>query len=441
MSFPTYRAKLALAAWLETQSEFRLSPHADNLMTALEELDSVPSPVSYGSQLKTLKRSFNRLVFGLLMLAFLLGLLAVPSAFATTVSNQVNIFWLLLVLLGFHALNFTLWAITLMASVMRASNSQGVLLSLLLYANTKVSQYAKVNGTVCAAYLRWQCPAQANKWLLSGLSHGAWGGYLLAGWFMTWLLLLTNQVNFVWETTLLSDAAFVQLTQTLNVVPQWFGVAVPNSFDILASRVDQASQASDTRQHWANLLLASIFFYGVLPRLFFALLCTGLYLVKRAAQPLSTQEKIIQNRYRRPEYQQKMMVDADHAHLTTAPLSDNQDTQLTLPNDAFSHPWALFEWSTEKPLFLASVCDVMSLNSREQQDQLLATPTDSPVYIAVDATQSPDRGSRRFFTRVRALYSSVYMVIVEGEHARFTDDWQRLAREADVPSITHIVKE
>lgn len=441
MSLSTYRAKLALAAELETHNKFRLSPHADNLTTALEELDSVPNPISYGAQLERLTRSFNRLVFGLLILAFLLGFLAVPSAFATTVSNQVNIFWLLLVLLGFHTLNFTLWMVTFMASIMRTSNSQGLLLSLFLYANTKVGQYTKIEATVSTAYLRWQCPIQANKWLVSGLSHGAWGSYLFAGWLMTWLLLLTNQVNFVWETTLLSDDAFIQLTQALSSVPQWFGVAVPNSFDILASRIDQDSQTSDTRQHWANLLLASIFFYGVLPRLFFALLCTGLYVVKRAAQPLSIQEKIIQNRYYQSENQQRVMVDADHAHHTTTSLSGDQDTQPTLPNDAFYYPWALFEWSTEKPLFLMSVGDVIPLNNREQQDQFLATPNDDPVYIVVDATQSPDRGCRRFFTRVRCVYSSVYIVITDAENMRFADDWQRLAREVDVPTLSLTVKE
>ena len=59
---------------------------------------------------------------------------------------------------------------------------------------------------------------------------------------MTLLLLLTNQVNFAWETTLLSDDAFIQLTQTLSIIPQWFDIALPNHLDILASRVDLVSQ-------------------------------------------------------------------------------------------------------------------------------------------------------------------------------------------------------
>lgn len=441
MSFPTHRAKLALAAWLETHTQFRLSAHASDLTSALAALDTQPQANSYSAQFSRLKRYFNRIILGVLAVSFLLGLIAVPPAFATSQSNQVNIFWLFIILLGFHALNVALWFVTMMATMNQRNEGKGFLLGLLIFLNKKVSKHSHLEDDISAAYLHWQCPAHSNKWLISSISHGAWGCYLLAGWIMTLLLLLTNQVNFVWETTLLSDQAFIHLTQTLNVIPQWFGISLPNQLDILASRVDLISQNASTRQHWANFLLASIMIYGVLPRVLFMLISLGMYHFKRATQPLGTQERIIKNRYSRQESQNRTILDNDHHASSTLQGNAHDENMSTLPDSAFLQHWALFEWSGLKPNYLSSARSLSFLNSREEQDRFLDASSQSPTYILVDGEQSPDRGSRRFFTRVSASYSSLYMVICGDEHATFIEDWQRLARETHLPSTQILRKD
>ncbi|UTV99199.1 DUF2868 domain-containing protein [Marinomonas rhizomae] len=433
MTFPTLNAKLALAAWLETHTEFRLSAHANDLPSALKELETYPKSTSYLAQFTQLKQYFNRAILGLLIVSLLLGLMAVPPAFATSQSNQVNIFWLFIILLGFHALNFIVWFVTMMATMKQQTESKGMLLSLLIFLNRKISKHSHINTDVSTAYIHWQCPAHSNKWLISSISHGAWGCYLFAGWIMTLLLLLTNQVNFVWETTLLSDDAFVQLTQTLSAIPQWFGIALPNQVDILASRVDLVSQTASTRQHWANFLLASIFLYGVLPRVIFTIACLAMYHLKRAAQPLSTQEKIIQNRYRQQEKQSRNILDADH-HRSGSSAPANDTNSNTLAEDAFSQHWALFEWSQARPDYLHAARSVSLLNGREEQDRFLASANDETMYILVNAEQSPDRGTRRFFTQVSKVYSALTMVIADQGQAKFIEDWQRLAKEAHIYS-------
>ena len=434
MTFPTPSAKLALAAWLETHTNFRLSAHANDLPSALKELDTSPKSISYLAQFTMLKRYFNRAILGLLVVSLFLGFMAVPPAFATGQSNQVNIFWLFIILLGFHALNFVVWFVTMTATMKQHTESKGILLSLLIFLNRKISKHSHINTDVSSAYIHWQCPAHSNKWLISSISHGAWGCYLLAGWVMTLLLLLTNQVNFVWETTLLSDDAFIQLTQTLSIIPQWFGISLPNQLDILASRVDLMSQTAATRQHWANFLLASIFIYGVLPRLIFTFICLAMYHFKRATQPLSTQEKIIQNRYRQQESQSRNVLDADHHKAANSSMNTNAARDEVLADSAFSQHWALFEWSGAKPDYLHSASSLSLLNSREEQDQFLASSSDDPIYILVNAEQSPDRGTRRFFSRAGMTYPSLVMVISGDENARFIEDWQRLARETRLHS-------
>lgn len=434
MTFPTPSAKLALAAWLESHTEFRLSAQANSLTDALKDLETSPKPTSYLTQFRQLKRYFNRTIFGVLMASLILGLMAVPPAFVTNQSGQVNIFWLFIILLGFHALNVIVWSVTMMATMRQHTNSKGMLLNLLIFFNKKISKHSHINKDVSEAYLHWQCPTHSNKWLIGSLSHAAWGCYLLAGWLMTLLLLLTNQVNFVWETTLLSDDAFVQLTQTLSLLPQWFGIALPNQFDILASRVDLVSQTSATRQHWANFLLASIMFYGVLPRLVFTILCLSMYHITRATRPLSTQEKIIQNRYQQQESHNRHILDADDHKDTSKSIHADATQDGTLSNNAFSQRWALFEWSEAKPDNLSNTRSVSLLNSREDQDQFLALSNDEPIYILVNGRQSPDRGIRRFFSQARIRYPAIVMVILDDGKDRFVEDWQRLARETGLPS-------
>ncbi|ETX09588.1 hypothetical protein MUS1_06595 [Marinomonas ushuaiensis DSM 15871] len=439
MVFPTQRAKLALAAWLEMHTKFRLPTHAKDLTSALEALDTSPHPISYSMQLSLLKRYFNRVILGILTVSFLLGLIAVPSAFATSQSNQVNIFWLFIVLLGFNLLNLTTWFITMIGTMKHRSENKGILLSSLIFLNKKISKHSQLDEATSEAYLHWQCPALSNKWLVSSISHGAWGCYLFAGWLMTLLLLLTNQVNFVWETTLLSDETFIQLTQTLSMIPHWFGLSLPDQLDILASRIDLTSQSSSTRQHWANFLLASIMVYGVLPRLILTLISMSMYYLKRSTQSFSTQERLIKNRYQHKEDHSKTIIDHDSNKAATVKNTSNQEPIETLDDSAFSQPWALFEWSAPQPSYLCTASALCLLNSREEQARFLSEANSTPVYILVDATQSPDRGSRRFFTQVSASYSSPCMAISDDDKANFIEDWQRLAKETQLP-FTRIIK-
>ncbi len=58
MTFPTNRAKLALAAWLETHTKFRLSAHANDLTSALKELDTPASGLQLFRSIHSLKALF-----------------------------------------------------------------------------------------------------------------------------------------------------------------------------------------------------------------------------------------------------------------------------------------------------------------------------------------------------------------------------------------------
>ena len=430
------RARLSIAAWLESNTDFRLPHLATDLNSALQALDNTPEDKSYLAQAEQLKRYFSRGLYLIVALTFILGLLAVPPAFAVSASGQVNIFWLLIVMLGFHGINLAVWLIGLLVLGRSTSHSKGFLLSSLILLNNKISKHSHINTDSSTAFWHWQCPAHSNRWLLSAISHAAWLSYLLAGFVMTLLLLLTNQVNFVWETTLLDDQQFLWLTQQLSILPQLLGVTVPNQLDILASRVDMLSQASNTRQHWANLLLASLILYGVLPRFLLSLFSIFMYRLKRLTLPKTSQEYAIERRYQEQSSSRILdteNLDKEQSRRQSDGSSSQQPISLTaIPHEALGQTWGLFEWSQATPERLAGAKALSVLNDATQQQAFLATPHPSAVYILVDGEHSPDRGSRRFLLNASSALPAVSLVIAKGLSAPFSNDWQRTGLESGI---------
>ncbi|AEF53326.1 DUF2868 domain-containing protein [Marinomonas posidonica] len=428
MTFPSQDDKLVLAAYLESHSTFTLPSHANNLHQALAHLEVGDADHTPLSQFIKLKHGFNRGVLMLFILAFILGAMIVPSSFLTHASQQINIFWLLISLLGFHFINLIVWGLSLvLASLKRPRHPSFIWLNALSFINTKICRVFRISPNIGNAFWHWQCPKHSQAWLASSLSHGAWGCYLLAGWLMTLLLLLTNQVSFVWETTLLTPDSFLRLTQCLSGPLYWLGVSLPSHTDILISRLDQAVQSDLTRQHWANFLLASLFVYGILPR--FALLALSLmnYHLTRLKRPLSSQENIIKARYSVQETHLNQLLDEDTQTPTSHPSVTNDCT--TICSSALTGHWGLFEWSALPPEPLAQASHVDVLNDRTQQQAFIAIPTSQLLYVLVNTAQSPDRGSHRFFQSLAQTHPNLKMVMQKNSSDQFSKDWIRLASD------------
>lgn len=442
------RGKLSIAAWLESNTDFRLPSRAANLESALNKLDDPQHKIekssqteakptkSYLAQCEQLQRYFKRGLYLLFALTFVLGLLAVPPAFAVSSSGKVNIFWLLIVMLGFHGLNLVIWLVGMTALGTNTGQSKGVLLTSLIFVNNKISKHSNINTDASSAFWHWQCPAHSNKWLLSAISHTAWLSYLLAGFLMTLLLLLTNQVNFVWETTLLDDQQFLWITQQLSVLPHWLGISVPNQVDILASRVDIVSQSASTRQHWATLLLASLMLYGVLPRLLLSVFSVVMYRLKRLTLPKTTQEQAIERRYK--EQRESQVIDREKEQQNGHPSakSSHSNTIKPLDKSALSQTWGLFEWSQAIPDSLYGAQEKQLLNDAEQQQAFLHTDYQASIYLLVDGEHSPDRGSRRFFSQAIKAHPDLSLVIsdtlTDEKNTLFADAWLRTGLEAGI---------
>jgi len=441
MTFPSRNEKLALAAYLESHSDLTLPAHANHLDQALQALDQpiAVNASSYTEQYARLKRYFTNGILVLMLLSFVIGLVITPSSFLLNESKHINIYWLLLTLLGFHLINLFLWLGSLIWLHLKPSrNNSPFLLAALTFLLHKISHWLAIEVQVSKAFWHWQNPAKSQTWLASSLSHGAWLSYLCAGLLMTTLLLLTNQVSFIWETTLLSDSRFLALTQWLSSPLTWLGLDLPTHADILSSRIDQILQSQATRQHWANFLLGSVIMYGILPRLLLLMMCMAMYRLKRVTRKRSPQEDIILNRYTHQERQQKRIIDPDH-HQRHKTQSKPSKTWSICQVEADSL-WGLFEWSDDIPAPLIQA-NTQVLNDQTQQQAFLSLAPQQTTYLLVSNTHSPDRGTTRFLSRLARQQPHLQMVLWKTKSGHFDSAWAALSEQLNLPELKCLPEE
>ncbi|BFM49887.1 DUF2868 domain-containing protein [Marinomonas sp. THO17] len=436
--------KLALAAYLEKHSEFTLPASAKDLDQALQALDQNylnqnTTASRYSEQYARLKNYFRTSMLVLLLISFVIGLLVTPSSFLVNEQKHINIYWLLLTLLGLPCINLFLWLASMVWLTSKASSSKRpFLLATVSFLHHKISQWLAIDVQVSKAFWHWQSPPQNQTWLASSLSHGVWLSYLSAGLLMTLLLLLTNQVSFIWETTLLSDSRFLSLTQWLSTPLDWLGLDLPTQADILSSRIDHTLQEQGTRQRWANFLLASLFVYGLLPRLFLLILCMAVYRFKLLNRKPSIQEQVILNRYVQQEAHKKRIIDPDH--LKRPQNTDYEKQTLPVCPIEKNSLWGLYEWSDEIPATLKEV-NAYLVNDQSQQHAFLPLTHGQATYLLVNNAHSPDRGTMRFLTNLAAQQASVQMVLSKNKTSHFDAVWLDLAKQLQLAEPKYLPEE
>ncbi|MFZ5610387.1 MAG: DUF2868 domain-containing protein [Pseudomonadota bacterium] len=204
-----------------------------------------------------------------LVVAGLAGAATARTAFASAQGPTVNIFWLLAALLGLHLISFIAW-LALMALAPRRARG-GLAGQALLWAWQRLAgrlrRGAARAAAIQAAGSRWGRGA-AGRWLASAVSHGLWSAYLAGALAMTLLLLAARSYHFVWETTILSAAAYQELTQVLAAPLAFLGFAMPDAQAVAAAQWPAPPDISAAdEQAFATFLIAALILYGLVPRL------------------------------------------------------------------------------------------------------------------------------------------------------------------------------
>ncbi len=378
----------------------------------------------------------------------LLGVVAVLNALSGDANNHVlNIYGLLLVLLGFNLISLLLWLLGCVAKL--GGLIKGTVGGLPIGIENLLRRFRQKQGrTAYSAWHESHFTGSVGMWRISLVSHSIWLSYLAAGLVCLLVLFSIRQYDFIWGSTLLSGGAFVDLTRVLGAPLHYLGLPLPDTSQVLASQsgsiTERSMGATDLRRQWAWFLLGVIAVYGLLPRLLAALVswlalrhaearfCPDFYLpyyveLKQRLQANLSPAKI---------------VDADAEPLTppaseTASIASHAIVANGLPSGALIAGFELDETLAE-PLSVNVV-------SRDSYAALLqaASTARNPLAIVVDLSVAPDRGTKRKLVQLFAAARDRYLLLLDDTRGSANDkrlkleDWYQLARDANVP-VEHV---
>lgn len=355
-------------------------------------------------------------------------------AFAALGDGQrpVNVFWAVGSLLGVNLLLLLSWAMSF-----SLAGEQGASLGRVwLWLSEKLARDAQAVHLAPALLLLLQ-RQRLNRWLLGALVNGLWLLALGSAQLVLLVLLATRRYGFVWETTILGDQTFIDLTQALGALPALLGFSVP---DVAMIRVSGVSQPvlELARQAWAGWLLGVLVVYGLLPRLLLAATC--LWRWRRGRQHLSLDLQL-------PGYstlREALMPSSER-------LGINDPEPAAMPEvarlaDAEHSAGALLvglELDDQRPwppALPASVVDAGILDSRESRNRLLEQLSRFPparLAIACDPRRSPDRGSLALIAELARSAGATRIWLMQAPPGQALDserlgDWHQALEKLDL---------
>ena len=220
-------------------------------------------------------------VLGIIVLAAAAGAAAVQAAMAADRDGIVNVYVLLIAVLGIETAALILWCVFAIAAPSSSHGVPGRLVAeltrrlVLLTGNSASSVSASRAATAVLS------GSVLGRWTFAVLTHAAWAVFLSMAVATMLFLLSTRSYLFVWETTILSADVYVGLTRMLAAAPEVLSFAVPSPADVTASQwLGQGEVRDIARDAWSGLLLGSVILYGLLPRV--ALLVLSALLYRRA---------------------------------------------------------------------------------------------------------------------------------------------------------------
>jgi len=400
-------------------------------------------------------RSTKSATLGIAFVMLVFGFIAALQALHQS-HNQINIYWLLLLLLGFNTLSIILWLVFTVHSYFGRSGqpSQSPIISIFSWLMGWFSRRAK-QSLFFANWSESNLLGRVGQWFSSKILHGVWIAYLIGGLLALFLALSGKQYDFVWGTTILSPKAFVSTTEKLSILPNALGFSVPEPAQIVASKTGYSSTEPNAslllapaklRSTWAKFLIACILLYGILPRVllwFFSSL--NLSIARSRAAPDLEQAYFFQMRSRLlPEHASLGIIDPDQEATLAlgAPrvngLEASPNNNLSLPENALV---AGFEWgdSTMPTLTFEQSQVIGSIDENIAQNDLFSRLKNDhlSVILLVPLERVVDRGAARLLKKL-AHASALHLVVIrrfatQSDSARWAA-WKMAAERINLPA-------
>jgi hypothetical protein len=388
-----------------------------------------------------------------LIVVALLG--AMGTVYSITDSKTINIYWLLLVLLGFNFISMLLWLICI--NLNRDGFTSGLLAHLTSWLpgtfDNKVNSDKQGNNNMSELADRaWRScfySAMVGKWQLSKITHQLWLVYLLAGLICLVLLLTVRQYDFIWGTTILSDSVFIKLTDSLSQPLAFIGFMTPSADQVEETGLGvEHILTAEHRSSWAQFLLGSLLCFGILPRLLLLLWCSlmsirarrlflfDLYLpyyieLRQRLMPLASHGQI---------------VDADTSPPVPAATAEQVPVSYSLPEHT---KWVAvelgdnFRWPISSITALDDLGQVIDRESLASTLKRLQTSGCMVLAVAVAVARSPDRGIQRSITSLTSNCSQRWLVLLQLPYEAAVSSkrlaaWYRLAQACNIP-VDHVI--
>lgn len=381
-----------------------------------------------------------------LIVAALFGVIGV--LYAVSDRSTINIYWLLLVLLGFNLASIVLWLVGISLNIKSLVAGALARLTSWLPKHIKNKNHS-VGNAADKAWLICNYSGTVGKWQFSKTTHQLWLVYLIAGFAFLVLLLMVRQYDFIWGTTLLPDSAFLKLTDILSTPLEAIGFSTPTVDQINDTRIGTGQiLTAEHRYHWAQFLLAALLFYGIAPRLVLfgwsTVMCNHArrrftldyylpYYIRLRQQliPLASHGEII---------------DADSSPPTLTVSPTLKPSHQDLPDETF---WVAVElganlnWSPESVVNDKNLGEITDRDTLYRVMDYLQHTSPSVLAIAVAAARPPDRGVQRIIKTLVTTSDQNWLVLLQsGQVEKIPENrltaWYRLAEACEIPA-DHVI--
>ena len=366
-----------------------------------------------------------------LVLVIVLAGLALAGNVIGGSDRRINIMVALVSLLGFHALTLLLWLAGLALPLTSFNLSFGGLW-MALTARVAGGKHGQA-PLLLRATTQLLARAKLLPWAFGFVSHGIWALSFVVVLGSLLFALAFRRYTLGWETTILDPALFVEGVRVLGRAPGWLGFPVPDASAVLATADSAANQ-----RNWALWLTGCIVVYGLLPRLFFALLSALVWQRRKAGL--------------RPDlaapYYRKLMARFDA--MTPAVIVDRDPgaaraqapAGLTADQTGEALMVVGFELPPETPWppagMPASAHPVLRVDgSAPQRRELLdntARLRPRILLMLCHAASSPDRGIERLLRELLGHCGEIRLWLLDGEEAE-RERWRRWLRDVGLGRI------
>ncbi len=388
--------------------------------------------------------------------AILTGTGLVTAAGLVSASGQLNVYAVLLMLVGLNGLGLLVWLGSLLfrprlaAGTLARAGAVGPLAERWL----RRLGCDAVGLAARLACLDARVGPTLQPWAGASLVHAFWLVALLGAVLMLGLRLMVEQVDFVWETTLLARAHFEWLTATLGWLPGHAGLPVPDGEQIaltaggLGVPADHPA-AIAARKAWAGWLIGSTLAYGALPRLLALGICLLLQQQRERQRGLPLAHPFWLHRLHRLE-QAAVALGSPSALPGARPFEDPLAVTAPPPRGGFTGTpgWVLgleLDAAAGWPPALPTGWSLVT-NATAAGPPVVALPEGAAVagrlVILASLARAPDRGLVGWLSETgRAWPGPVELALTDGERAlrRLGDraaleqrasDWASAARAA-----------